>query len=624
MRRWAWRTGSALIVVLALTACDRFSRIGEGPEARINAAYPLSPAAEAAKAALLTMLQGSAPEHSRFEAELASRLKMRALTCGKGLQVGMFTSAPEIRERIGDPTCFKQIDATLTRWLGMRRATAMLRQPPLRPIPQAPSSFLVAGENISDVRVAREAGIALVDTLNYLHVFDLASSNPIFSDKRPAGNSVVAALSPNGRLFFYGEGGMVKVRDSETGAVLFEQPGSAAWSAAWLDDRTILIGQGTASHKPILLDLESGNEMPVPGSQDMFTAVLPLGAPSGAPPRFALLGFRTVCVIELARSESAVEPRLVDERPKRAGTTTFNTSGWTADAARFFFSNQDLTIVQLDSLGVETISFAPLLLQGAVALSDPDKILIKGYTMATQGQPQRVYVYSLKEKTLASVDWKNLLSERFVYLAPINRLAVIAGAKIALLRADLETQPALKIEAVQSALLDEANQRKLAEFERKLEQTDSVGRRDNPVVAPYPGPIADLARNALVEAVGVYQGSGSAHRPGEARRVGMVDVRVRQSARPLVLVLSSYEPVRWNLISEGGARIAAILVASYYPSTVVGAGNARLIQLGQLYAYERSSPAFMRLEQEVARQTGQRIGVFQGRYEGLSFAVGGT
>ena len=94
--------------------------------------------------------------------------------------------------------------------------------------------------------------------------------------------------------------------------------------------------------------------------------------------------------------------------------------------------------------------------------------------------------------------------------------------------------------------------------------------------------------------------------------------------RPSILVLNSYEPVRWNLISEGGVRLAAVLVASYHPPTVVGAGNARQLQIGQTYAYRRNSTEYTRLEQEVMRHTGQRIDVFQERHEGQSFAAGGS
>jgi hypothetical protein len=65
-------------------------------------------------------------------------------------------------------------------------------------------------------------------------------------------------------------------------------------------------------------------------------------------------------------------------------------------------------------------------------------------------------------------------------------------------------------------------------------------------------------------------------------------------------------------------------VASDYPSTVVGAGDAMLLQIGQRYAYRRNSTEYTRREQEVMRQTGRRIAVFQERYEGQSFAVGGS
>ena len=139
----------------------------------------------------------------------------------------------------------------------------------------------------------------------------------------------------------------------------------------------------------------------------------------------------------------------------------------------------------------------------------------------------------------------------------------------------------------------------------------------------YAGPVATLARDAEVEAIGVYQGGDIGHATGASARTGTVQVRVRRSPRPLVLALSAYEPVRWVLTLEPGARLAAVLSSGYSDQEVLGAGNARVLKVGQLYAYKRGSPEFTRLDDEVARWTGKRIGVFQGSYSGTSYTVGG-
>ena len=102
-----------------------------------------------------------------------------------------------------------------------------------------------------------------------------------------------------------------------------------------------------------------------------------------------------------------------------------------------------------------------------------------------------------------------------------------------------------------------------------------------------------------------------------------VEVRVRRSAQPIVLVLSSYDPVRWMIISEQGARLAAVLVSGYHQSQVVGAGSARIINIGSAHAYKQESSQYHTLDSQVYRYTGKRINLFQGRYAGKEFTVGG-
>ncbi len=98
---------------------------------------------------------------------------------------------------------------------------------------------------------------------------------------------------------------------------------------------------------------------------------------------------------------------------------------------------------------------------------------------------------------------------------------------------------------------------------------------------------------------------------------------MRRGPKPIVLVLSSYEPVHWKVVPENGARIAAVLVSGYYTSSVAGAGAARVVQIGQDYAYSREGDGFARLQRAVAKWVGRPIGMFQARYEGASFSVGG-
>jgi hypothetical protein len=142
-------------------------------------------------------------------------------------------------------------------------------------------------------------------------------------------------------------------------------------------------------------------------------------------------------------------------------------------------------------------------------------------------------------------------------------------------------------------------------------------------LSPPGPPLAELAKDATIESVGVYEGSGAAPRPRGERTPLPVEVRVRRSAQPIVLVLSSYEPVRWTLVLEEGAKLAAVLVSGYYQSQVVGAGSARVVNIGGAYAYKQDHSKYHALDSEVFRYTGKRINLFQGKYTGKEFNVGG-
>jgi hypothetical protein len=91
----------------------------------------------------------------------------------------------------------------------------------------------------------------------------------------------------------------------------------------------------------------------------------------------------------------------------------------------------------------------------------------------------------------------------------------------------------------------------------------------------------------------------------------------------VVLVLTSYEPVNWNVEADPGARISAVLLGGYNPSQVSGTRGVPQIDIGRVYAYQQGADGYGALEAAVARRTGKRIKTFQGRYSGESFVVGG-
>ncbi|HEX8238343.1 MAG TPA: hypothetical protein VF574_01230 [Allosphingosinicella sp.] len=130
--------------------------------------------------------------------------------------------------------------------------------------------------------------------------------------------------------------------------------------------------------------------------------------------------------------------------------------------------------------------------------------------------------------------------------------------------------------------------------------------------------------------VGVYQGandSGSRSRHG----MGRVTVYLAPSSRPVLLVLSAYEPVEWRIVRSPGARLAGVLALGMHRSRMTGAGagvpvlindrrdRCSKLEGAQLYAYEIDEQR--QLAEPVERMIGRPVDDFQGSYSGTGFQL---
>jgi hypothetical protein len=178
------------------------------------------------------------------------------------------------------------------------------------------------------------------------------------------------------------------------------------------------------------------------------------------------------------------------------------------------------------------------------------------------------------------------------------------------------------------------------EFAAYLDRKDSkkkesaavrAARDAAPVQAPQqnqltivsgPPKMSRRSRAARVEAVSVYE-AVAMRAPCTPRKQGPVRVMVRQTPRPVVLVLSSHQTVEWELDVATGVELKAVLLSGYGDSTVAGAGLAPVSSIGGFYAFKRGSAEYRHLEDEVLRCTGRHIENFQSAYAGSQFEVGG-
>lgn len=103
--------------------------------------------------------------------------------------------------------------------------------------------------------------------------------------------------------------------------------------------------------------------------------------------------------------------------------------------------------------------------------------------------------------------------------------------------------------------------------------------------------------------------------------LGAVSVTVQPSQRPLILVLSSHQPVLWRLTLLAEANLRALMLSGFGRSMVVGAGNVAVHRIGGFYAFKRGSAEYRHLQSEVQRCTGGSIGYFQSLQVGSAITL---
>ncbi len=616
------RTGLFVFAILS-AGCNFQGSFSFASEDKINSAFPISEAVSITKASVLELATDA--QRKEIESQYDARLKLRALGCAKGYSPSWHTSVADIKNKLDNRACFTEADDEIARWLGFRRVGLLLAKPPLKPVPAKTPSLIAADGFIQTVRFASAAGIALIETQQSIEIADFETTKLLFREVKRS--KAIGYPSPNGRLFTVGESDQLKIRDAESGSVIAEIPYVRAYEFHWLDEQTALY-TSSESGKAFLIDFLSGNDIPL---ELIKRGVQRAVSVPDTRNQYVLFSHGTVTKIELNRSKVVPEVRLLAEK-QASGIAWSSQSDVTADGTRFFGASRGLVFVDLTSLEIETIPFEPFVLQNGIATPKPDEIILTGFIQPPDGKGSPDFLYSISGNTVRPIEREKNSSRRYTYIRSIQKLAVINNNQISVVD-KLAALEAVPLEKFASDVLMASNQRKLEAFERQQRLTatavSSTATAPSPdarqdAATPYPdNPIARLARNAQIEAVGVYQGETGAMRAEAGRRTGNVLVHVRRSAKPLVLVLSSYEPVRWSLVMEPGAKLSAVLVSGYYQSQVVGAGSARVVMAGSRYAYKAGSQEHRALNQETFKWTGKDIDLFQGRYEGKSFSVGG-
>ncbi|WP_019140223.1 hypothetical protein [Noviherbaspirillum massiliense] len=617
-----------LVLCVSVSGCTQLQEIFLPPHEKVNKAFPPNAEVRIAEESLRARLQDNEAALKSFEEQYASRLQLRALTCSQGISIGRFDTVAKVKGLLSRE-CLSAQDGQLLQFLGIRQVALLIAQPPLRPKQPLGSPALVRSiANIYSGAAAANAGVAVLrGTSGEFASIEIPGGKKIASLPSLPEASHHVLLSPNGRVAAIQiSNSRVAFIDTETGATLWNAKEITQF-LAWLPEISAALANEQKNGSLVYVDFQKGKIEPHPIELRRQTWGLSV---SSSPSRVLLGSQRAFSLVEHERAPEGIKGTAIKEFSIKQGqgVTSSPPILMREGKAIVFISSRDFMAVDLES-GNEALWPTAEFLVNQYGKLGETTLLVDSYQAGGTGT--KPWVFDIEKSTLSPVETRE---GNAGILAPLaGRTGYMRREYNGMWFGDMvQAGDAKPLDELLAAFNLERQLAKLkAQEEARAADAYNGSFRGMPAAAPSAplsygpasGPIADLAREAQVEAVGVYQGSSGAQSMAAGRRMGHVEVRIRRSAKPLVLVLSSYEPVRWSLISEPGAKLSAVMVSGYYPSDVVGAGTARVIRTGSSYAYKLDSPEYNALNRETIRWTGKGINVFQGGYEGRTFSVGG-
>ena len=616
-------------------------------EERINAAIPLSvPAATA-----LELLRRVATDRSQLavlEEQFHTKMRLRALQCGQNYTLAESASMEDIRREHGGDPCFAESDGVLAEWLGLHSIGFMLALPPLRPM-SGPTQRYISDSTgpIQTVHFAARAGVAIIDSLKDTEVIDLGSGSPIFSSVRQV-DDLITSLSPNGRIYTAANRAAIRFYDAATGAFIT----APRWCSIvgrcgfyWLDERSSLM-YSTDTQRSMVFDFRTGTQTPLDVGFDGVARLVRLRGSSEffALSNSSMMHFRLTYVNDQPRVE------FIKITPTKLNLLWNDEGGLNANGRVFSaLSDGKIHVISMENLSVDVIDLGSFFVQGLVPTTDPDRLIVSGYIMGGPNTPQ-TYVVSTSGRTLSALDTTQIRATRFFFHQGRNALFSLRESSLEL-TPNIPTQAAVAVAAfvVRQNNPESPPQPPSGFLAPTVPQFMRYGGAKPP--EPVPGVIADLAKDAEIQGVGVYEaddpqanggkppGTFIGTLPGSTVSVyqlspgqppaaasftaGIIKVRVRSGKRPLVLVLSSYAAVDWQLTVEPGTQLKAVLISGTHGSTVSGQGAARVAAVGNAYSYSLGTPEYTALQNEIYTWTGRRIELFQCGYKASNFTVAG-
>lgn len=653
-----FRQLALLLSVAALSGCNLVTAVFTSSVDKINAAFPLPDTAKVAYSALISSLDKQPPDVKATTDQYTKLMGVRALTCTAQASIGSLDTAASIKTKVTDLDCFKKQDQRLLDWIGLQRLSTILSRPPLVAMEPLPEKTLMPNfsEFSGQAAIAAEANVMVVKGTQRYTALQLPSGKTLNILELPDQVYRPASLSPNGQVLAVPVGSRnLRMIEVANGNLLWSTDDYSDVIAWFPQVQGALLAQANTG-APQLLDIANGRVDAFPATEKRLSWALPTKAADG---KFLVGSAQTVSQMDVVRNKQGqLEAAPVQQWRIAGNGISSNQVFLMGDGTQLVYqTGQDLGWLNLATQQQGTWQLSALNAYGFAKLSERT-ILFDSRAAGDIGTTTRVLdtvsgtVAVAKNTGVRDGNTISLLprtgylrrSDSVVTLGtnvhldepqPLGTLVsdALLAKELAKLNAstnnaspDTNVAPnpyhealARQVRAQNTAsAIRDGLPRDVIESIRRGSAT--AGQGQAAAVQPL---LSDVPSNARVTAIGVYEGSSGVPRApgaGGGNRLGSVRVNVLPGSTPLVLVLSSYEPVNW-IINSSGRKISKILVSGYYDSNVIGADRTPVIKIGNKYAYKLDSNEYAALKQEVARYVSNPIQLFQGSYMGKDFSI---
>ncbi len=665
----SYRYLALVCACVVLAGCDQISAGFTPAQDKINQAFPLADELQTARNALLASLEGDKAAHQSVTEQYGKLMELRALTCTAKTPIGRFDNAFKIKTKVTDTDCFQKQDVRLAEWVALRRLALALAKPALAPLADLPAKALLPNYNeyTGHVAAAAAANVMVVRGQQRFSVVQLPGGKQLGSFAVPEQAYRQPTLSANGRVLALPLGSRnLRMIEVETGNVLWNTE-EYSELIAWLPqlDAAILTLAGTSA--PQLIDFKNGKVEPYPATEKRLTWALSMPAAGG---KYLVGSGQTASLMDIARGANGALEAAPVKQWRLTGNGVSSTPFLMGDGHKIIYaSSQDLNWLdmQTEQQGVWQLSAL-----GAQGFSKLNEQAILFDTMASGATPGTTRVLDITQATIATA--KNLdakdgtltpLTPRAGYLkrsgsaviigsaveleAPQPLDPVVAEAQLARQLARLNNMTANADMSAISGAAPAPSAERERYYENLARQVrasnvagaiqsglprdviESMRRGSGPNSAAGSAAAAaaaagagvkplltDVPADAKVTVIGVYEAASTT--PATGGRIGGIRVNVMPGNAPLVLVLTSYEPVRWT-INSSNRKISAILLSGNAQSSVISPGNAQVLKIGSAHAHKMDGPDYARVKQDVARYVANPVQSFQGGYKGQDFSV---